>query len=91
MKFDISNIPERICRTSVRVGDVFNARGGRGRTALWVVVSLGCEGTTAHMLGLDEEGAIISTASYSVSYFERRERVGYAPDIAEMRCQITPE
>lgn len=68
MKF---NLPDAALAAAdadkLRVGNVYPARGGKG-TAFWVVVAITESG--ASCLGLDREGNISSTVSYSRYVFE---------------------
>lgn len=66
----------------VQVGDVYPAKGGRGDTRFWLVVSLGHTGRTAHLLGLNAGGEIVSTASYGADVFADRPRIGWCEDIS---------
>jgi hypothetical protein len=79
MKFDLSAIPVEQIDQSVKVGDVFPARGGRGGTVAWVVVSVG--DNVAHLLGCNVAGEIVSTSSYNLHALENRPMLGTCPDV----------
>lgn len=80
----------------VRVGDVFKAKAsgpyGRNRgTRYWVVASItqtSPHSAVHHLLGLNAEGAIVSTTSYGGHVMPDRERVGYCPDLAAQRLRV---
>jgi hypothetical protein len=86
MKFDLSSVPDNVSG-EVQVGDVFLSNGGRGNGRnFWVVVSV--RGTMAHMLAVDRSGTIVGATSYGVHTFERRQRVGYAPEVQNITIPI---
>lgn len=86
MKFDISSVPDNVAG-EVQVGDVFLSRGGTGNSRnFWVVVAV--RGTMAHMLAVDRSGAICGATSYGTHTFERRTRVGFAPDVQNIAIPI---
>jgi len=89
MKFDISSVPDNVAG-EVQVGDVFLSRGGVGNGRnFWVVVAV--RGTMAHMLAVDRSGSICGATSYGTHTFERRTRVGYAPNVQEISIPIVWE
>lgn len=86
MKVDLSTIPTEKLRPTVEVGNVYPAKGGRGGTVAWLVVS-----TTermAHVLGISSEGEIVSTASYAMHAFESRDLIGYCEDIKNLNLGV---
>ena len=72
----------------VQVGDVYPAKGGRGDTRFWLVASLGHTGRSAHLLGLNEDGVIVSTASYGIDVLGDRPRIGWCSDLREFYPRI---
>ncbi|WP_043345097.1 hypothetical protein [Cupriavidus basilensis] len=86
MKVEMGKIPITISLDAPKVGDVLRAKGGRGDTRFWLVAAVANQ--TAHVLGLDREGNIVSTASYGVHALAGREIVGAVEDFAEMRLNI---
>jgi len=80
MKINLGAVPAE-CRCGVQVGDVYPAKGGRGDTRYWLVIALTNSERSAHMLGLDIAGEVVSTASYGVHALEDRERIGFCEDV----------
>ena len=62
----------------VVVGNIYPAQGGRASpgTKYWLVVSLSQSG--AHLLGFDEAGQPVSTASYLKGALRTRPVIGHA-------------
>ena len=87
MRFQVENIPESSLPREPQVGDVYSAKGGNGSTALWVNVALSATGQSAHYLGLDTHGQIVSTASYANHAMRSRAIVGRV-DIHELVLPI---
>jgi hypothetical protein len=86
MKFDLQEIPPRLRYTGPQVGDVFRMKGGRRGGGYWVIV--GQTGTGSVCLGIDEEGAIVSSTTYSTSVFEQRDRVGFVSNMSDLILSI---
>lgn len=86
MKIDMGKIPVRISLDSPAVGDVYRAKGGRGETKFFVIVSI--VGSTAHALGLNAAGDVVSTTSYGTHVFAARDIVGRVSGLADMRLEI---
>lgn len=86
MKIDMGKIPVRISMDSPAVGDVYRAKGGRGPTKFFVIVSM--VGNMAHALGLDSNGDIVSTTSYGISVFAERNLVGRVRGLEELSLDI---
>lgn len=80
MRFDLENIPEEKLGGNIKVGDMYQAKGGRGDTAAWVVAAV--RGDTLHMLGIDKSGEIVSTASYGAHAMEGRTCIGQCEELA---------
>jgi len=78
MRFDVAEAP---MLRPVSVGDVYAAHGPRHR-GFWVVVAV--VGNSCHLLGIDEHGAIVSTASYGAHALREREVIGYCQDLEAM-------
>lgn len=78
MRFDVTGAPRAAIPA---VGDVFPAKGGTP-TRFWMVVAISATGGT-HLLGLDETGAVVSTASYAAHVMRERPPLGHCPEISE--------
>lgn len=88
MKF---SIPETIIDDGrFKVGDLYAAGNNSSNTAYWLVVAVTVRGG-AHLLGLNEAGEIVSTASYNSHAIESRRKVGRCPEIASMQLHIESE
>lgn len=87
MKIDLSKIPSKKLQPEVMVGNVYPAKGGRGGTVAWLVVSV--TEKMAHVLGLNVEGEIVSTFSYGIHAFESRDIIGHCPDVRMMTLGVT--
>lgn len=80
MRFSMERMPEHLDRENgVCVGDVYPAKGGRGTTRFFIVVSV--VGNMAHCLGVDLDGNVVSTTSYGTHVFEGRRLVGRAREV----------
>lgn len=86
MKFDVQELDRDYLAGQPQVGDVYAARGGPP-TIAWVVVAISASGRGAHMLGIDRDGAVCSTVSYSTRALEERPLIGLV-DVAEMTFHI---
>jgi hypothetical protein len=86
MKIEMGKIPIRISLDSPAIGDVYRAKGGRGSTKFFVIVSM--TGNMAHALGLDADGNIVSTTSYGISVFAERNLVGRVRGLDELSLDI---
>jgi hypothetical protein len=86
MKFDVTAIPDEAIADRVQVGDVLPAKGGRGDTALWLVVAV--RGNSVHMLGLSRLGEIVSTASYGMHALSDRAVIGRCNELADFVASI---
>lgn len=86
MKIEMGKIPVRIALDSPSVGDVYRAKGGRGETKFFVIVAI--VGKSAHALGLNADGDVVSTTSYGTHVFASRDIVGRVNGLAEMRLEI---
>lgn len=88
MKFAI---PEAIIADGkFQIGDLYAAGNNSSDTAYWLVVAITHRGG-AHLLGLNEAGDIVSTASYNAHAIESRRKVGRCPEIASMQLHIESE
>lgn len=87
MKVEIGKIPIRISLEEPKVGNVYRAKGGRGSTCFWLLVAMG-GGDAMHMLGLDRDGNIVSTASYTRGAIDGREVVGFVPGIEDVKLNM---
>jgi hypothetical protein len=89
MKIEMGKIPIRVSLDEPAIGNVYRAKGGPGRTRFYVVVAL--TERTAHALGIDSEGVITSTTSYSTSVFAQRDVVGHVAGLDELTLNLTWE
>ena len=83
MKFDVGDEQSEV--KDVEVGHVYRSKGGAGQTKFYVIVAR--NKSMAHALGLDQNGNICSTTSYSVRTFQERKIVGIA-DISNLSIKI---
>lgn len=60
--------------TEVVPGNVYPAKGGKGGTEYWVVLSLTANG--ANLIGFDKEGLPCSTATYLRGALRERPLIG---------------
>jgi len=86
MQFDLTSLPPEITEHDVVVGDVLQAKGGRGDTALWVVAAV--RGNSVHLLGVSRDGDIVSTASYGMHALRDRAVVGRCNDLEAMQLCV---
>lgn len=82
----MGKIPIRVDLDGPMVGDVYRAKGGRCNTKFFVIAAV--VGSMAHALGLDRDGNIVSTTSYGVDVFARRDIVGRVPSLADLTMPI---
>lgn len=86
MKIEIGKIPVEISALDeVAVGNVYRAKGGRG-TQFFIVIAVTEQ--TAHAIGIDRDGNIVSTTSYGLHTFKRRDVVAKVPALANMRIDL---
>lgn len=86
MQFDLTNLPPESLSSDIVVGDVLQAKGGRGDTSLWIVASV--RGNSVHVLGVSRDGDIVSTATYSNYSLSDRVVIGRCRDLEAMRFCI---
>lgn len=86
MQFDLTSLPPETTEHDVVVGDVLQAKGGRGDTALWIVAAV--RGNSAHLLGVSRDGEIVSTASYGMHALRDRAVVGRCNDLEAMQLCV---
>ncbi len=55
-------------------GNIYPAKGGRKNTDYWLVVAVSDHG--AHLIGFNDEGEPVSTASYNKSAMRERPVIG---------------
>lgn len=87
MKVDLGDAPPECC-DGVQVGDVYPAKGGRGDTRYWLVLAITNSDRTAHMLGLDIAGEVVSTASYGIHALLDRNRLGFCEGVRSFYPKI---
>ncbi len=87
MKFDLGEAPPlKLIDKVVRVGNVYAAKGGV-KPHLWIVAAVNDEKSVT-LIGLDIQGEIVSATNYAMHAFERRECIGFCPEIADMQLTI---
>ena len=92
MKFDVGSPPRGVYGEPPAIGDVYRVQGGRGAGRhLQVIVAFSQGGQCVHLLVLNSDGEIIGATQYGAHVFERRERVGVVPGLADMAMPITWE
>lgn len=87
MKFNLNVQSPLPVRRRAEVGDVYPAKGGRGDTRYWIVLSINARGY-ASVIGLDEEGHIVSGQTYGSWAFEDRPLLGRCAGIESMSFDI---
>jgi len=86
MRFNIEEIENEFLPRQVLLGDVYAMKGGRNR-GVWVVVGL--RNRMAYVLGIGDEGDVISAQSYGLHAFEEREPIGRCDDVEGMTFNIS--
>ena len=70
-------------------GNIYPAKGGRKQgTDYWLVVAI--SGTAAHLIGFNDTGAPVSTASYNKSAMRERPIIGRC-DLSSLILTATPD
>lgn len=87
MKVDLGETPPQCCE-GVQVGDIYPAKGGRGDTRYWLVLAVTNSDRTAHMLGLDISGEVVSTQTYSLHALTDRTRLGFCEEVRSFYPKI---
>lgn len=88
MKFDLGEAPPlNLLDKTVRVGNVYSAKGG-SKPNIWVVLRADEENRSVTLLGLDTQGEVVSATNYAMHAFEKRECIGYCPEVADMQLTI---
>lgn len=86
MKIEIGKIPVEISALDeVSVGNVYRAKGGRG-AQFFIIIAITEQ--TAHAIGIDRDGTIVSTTSYGLHTFNRRDVVAKVPALAGMKVDL---
>lgn len=86
MKFSMGTLPDGLSDDSVVSGNVYKAKGGRGDTKFWLIVSV--RGLYCYCLGLNTSGEVVSASGYGCHAFHDREVVGFCPEISEINFNI---
>jgi len=88
MKFNTEAAPTgALSPRSVRVGDVYPCKGGRGYLKkAWVVLSVREDRTT--VISINEEGEIICGETYGTHAFESRDLIGRVEGLEELKFDI---
>lgn len=77
MKIDTSTLSSLKANSDVLPGNVYPAKGGRKPgTDYWLVVAVSEHG--AHLIGFNDKGEPVSTASYNKSAMRERPVIGRA-------------
>lgn len=98
MKFNNQGKPLVVTRDP-KVGDVFPSKATgpksyRNGTRYWMIIAItngsGCNRNSLvhHMVGLDENGDIVSTTTYGDHVMKERPRVGHCKDLASLNLNI---
>lgn len=87
MKFNLERMPPNL-KMSIKVGNVFGARGGcrKDSPRFWVLVSL--TETGAVLIGLSESGEVISGTKYAHHTIQKWPVVGFVKDISSMAFEV---
>ena len=87
MKFNLEMMPANL-KMSLKVGNVFGARGGckKDSPRFWVLVSL--TETGAVLIGLSESGEVISGTKYAHHTIQKWPVVGFVKDISSMAFEV---
>ena len=80
MKVNLGEAPPMYC-DGVQVGDVYPAKGGRGDTRFWLVLALTNSEKSAHLLGLNAAGEVVSTCTYGTFAMAERKRIGFCEEV----------
>ena len=70
----------------VEVGNVYSSKNTL-KTKAWIVLNI--NGNTVHLLGIDAEGEVSSTQSYSMHSVERRTMIGKV-NLSALEFDIEP-
>lgn len=81
MKFNVRQVKTNV----IEIGNVYLAKGPG--PSYWVVVAITPRGG-AHMLGIDEEGNIVSTTSYGAHVLHDRRLVGRCEDLKSLVFEV---
>ena len=87
MKFNVEAVKQFYPDESVQVGHVYSSKNHRV-TRYWLVLSV--RGNTAHLLGLDATGEVVTTTSYGVHALDGRALVGVVKGLEELSFSIEP-
>lgn len=86
MKMDMTSAPESVLSPVPMVGDILEARGGRGDTSAWVVAAI--RQSSVHLFGVNTEGEIVSTITYGMHYVITRKIIGHCATLRDMTFPI---
>jgi hypothetical protein len=85
MKFDLSAV-RPTPPDGVRVGDMYHSKGPHV-ASYWLVVSI--RDRTAHLLGLDRDGFVVSTSDCGVRALEERTLVGRVEGLEDLQFTVS--
>lgn len=86
MHFHVEQVEPAFLPREVRVGDVYQMKGGPVR-GVWVVVM--ANDRKACVLGVNRQGEICSAQSYAIHAFQEREPIAFCHDVSELVLTIS--
>lgn len=88
MKLDASSLSQLKSNSEVLPGNVYPAKGGRKTpgTTFWLVVAVSATG--AHCIGMDDDGAPVSTTTYLKGALRERPIIGRV-DLSSVRLKVS--
>lgn len=91
MKFRIEDKAVLPQTPSVRVGNVYPAKGGaRAKIAMWVVIGVDEGSQRVHLVGLNDIGEMRSTCSYGIWAMQSRDVIGRVEGLDELEFTVEP-
>ena len=90
MKFNLIKVSEAL-KTPIKVGNVYSARGGSKANSprMWVLVAIDEKHDSVVLLGIDQEGNIVSGVKYYKYTVAKWPLVGECPDVVNMSFSIS--
>lgn len=88
MKFNLGSELQRRVSKEIKIGDVYPARGGKTGAVYWVVVGISGDWKCVRVLGVDENGDVVSATSYNPHSLQDRPRVGFVKDLDKLEFDI---
>ena len=88
MRIDITSMKKLQALVEVSPGNIYPGKGGRKPlTTFWLVIAT--SETSAHLIGLNEEGVPVSTASYLKHALRERPVLGRV-DLSKLTLTVIP-